>query len=238
MTYESILEACLQTLDQSLFLKRCRSGEITRAELDDFLVQQFHYSRHFTRYLCALLANLTNEGDRSSLTGNLFEEMGLGETEQVPHSRIYRDMLAKLGLDPALVPAHRETQDLADTMLKLCSNEDWVIGLGALCLGAEAIVPHLYTQIRAALIAAGYPREELTFFDIHIEGDDEHAETMRAIILRELAKDKSVLKRLHAAAVLIVRRRVAFFDGISMLRALGKRNPATANGGRNHAVQL
>src|SRR5687767_2574663 len=139
-TYDTILQAALKTLDQSLFLERCRDGAVTRAELTDFLVQQFHYSRHFTRYLCALLANLTNEGDRASLTENLFEEMGLGEEEQIPHSKIYRDMLTNLGLDPSRVPAYKETQELSETMLKLCSNEDWIIGLGALCLGAEAIV--------------------------------------------------------------------------------------------------
>ena len=61
---------------------------------------------------------------------------------------------------------------------------------------------------------------------------------MRAIILREVSKDKTTLKRLHAAAVLIVRRRVAFFDGISRVRTLGKRDTSTINGGLTHAVQL
>lgn len=236
-TYDSILQNCLRTLDGSLFLERCRSGEITRAELEDFLVQQFHYSRHFTRYLCALLANLANESDRTELTENLFEEMGLGDDQQIPHSRIYRDMLTALALDPTKAPAFQETQDLAETMLKLCSNEDPVVGLGALCLGAEAIVPHLYTQIRAALISAGFPRDELVFFDIHIEGDDEHAETMKAIVQRELAKDPSALKRLNSAASLIVRRRVAFFDGISM-RSLRLQATKVQNGGFVHALQL
>ena len=121
--YDAILQSALDTLEDSTFLARCQDGSITRQELRDFLVQQFHYSRHFTRYLCALLANLANEGDRASLTGNLFEEMGLGGTEQIPHSKIYRDMLANLGLDPALVPVAKETRELSETMLKLCSKE-------------------------------------------------------------------------------------------------------------------
>ena len=86
----------LDELDQTAFMSRCRSGVVSRRELEVFLVQQHHYSRHFTRYLCALLANLSNELDRLALTKNLFEEMGLGDMGDEPHVKIYRDMLFAL----------------------------------------------------------------------------------------------------------------------------------------------
>ena len=88
----------LDELDQTAFMSRCRSGVVSRRELEVFLVQQHHYSRHFTRYLCALLANLSNELDRLALTKNLFEEMGLGDMGDEPHVKIYRDMLFALDL--------------------------------------------------------------------------------------------------------------------------------------------
>src|SRR5688572_23764447 len=44
----------LADLDGSAFLQRCRSGRITRPELDRFVRQHHFYSRHFTRYLFAL----------------------------------------------------------------------------------------------------------------------------------------------------------------------------------------
>src|SRR5438045_2481084 len=71
-------------MDATDFLTRCRARTATRTELEEYLVQQHHYSRHFTRYLCALLANIANDEDRRELTENLFDEMGLGDTGEIP----------------------------------------------------------------------------------------------------------------------------------------------------------
>ena len=178
----------LDELDQTAFMSRCRSGVVSRRELEVFLVQQHHYSRHFTRYLCALLANLSNELDRLALTKNLFEEMGLGDMGDDPHVKIYRDMLFALDLDPDMSPAFPETIALVSTMLRLCSAPNPIVGLGALCLGAEAIVPHVYAQILNELVARGFPMQQLRFFPLHIDGDDDHALTMKGIIDRELSE--------------------------------------------------
>src|SRR4051812_41215677 len=76
---ELIDEEWVRDLDWSPFLMRCRAGLVTREELNSFLIQQNYYSRHFTRYLCALLSNMNNETDRLELTENLLEEIGFGD---------------------------------------------------------------------------------------------------------------------------------------------------------------
>lgn len=204
-------------LDATPFLTRCRQGRASRAELEVFLVQQYHYSRHFTRYLCALLSNMTNEADRLALTDNLFEEMGLGDAGQIPHSKLYRDMLDALQLDPANHPPLPETQALVATMIRLSADPDPMRGLGALCLGAEAIVPHLYTQILHGLLRAGFAERQLEFFPLHIAGDDEHALTMKRIIDRELAASPSAQTALREAARESIGKRRAFFEAIGRL---------------------
>ena len=47
------------------FLIRCELGQISMGELRNFLIQHGKYSRYFTRYLCALISNLT-EGVKMS----------------------------------------------------------------------------------------------------------------------------------------------------------------------------
>ena len=79
--------------------------------------------------------------------------MGLGDMGDDPHVKIYRDMLFALDLDPDMSPAFPETIALVSTMLRLCSAPNPIVGLGALCLGAEAIVPHVYAQILNGLVA-------------------------------------------------------------------------------------
>lgn len=205
----------LAELDDSPFLRRCREGCATRAELEIFLVQQYHYARHFTRYLCALLANLPNEADRAALTENLFEEMGLSALNSVPHSQIYREMLAALHLDPNQTVPLDETEALVRTMLQLSSDADPMRGLGALCLGAEAIVPHVYRQIMHGLLCAGFPEEHLQFFPLHITGDDEHALTMKRIIDREIAANPAARGTLLEAARESIGMRAALFTAIT-----------------------
>ena len=222
-TWNSLLSSNLtKKLDETNFLTRCRTQTVSRRELDIFLVQQHHYSRHFTRFLCALLANLTAEEDRMALIENLFEEMGYGDLGDEPHSKIYRDMLTQLNLDPAMSPPLPETKALVETMMRLCADPNPIVGLGALCLGAEAIVPHIYSQIMQGLRARGFPEQHLRFFPLHIDGDDDHALTMKAIIDRELARNPNAKNALLKSAEESIRQRAAFFDGISRRAAAAR----------------
>lgn len=207
-------------LDATPFLTACRRGTISRPVLERFAVQQYHYSRHFTRYLCALLASFPGESERSALIENLFEEMGLGGLGAKPHSLIYREMLEGWGLDPQAPEAAAlpSTAALVEDILALCRQKDPMAGLGALCLGAEAIVPHVYSQLVAGFLSAGFAQEELYFFTLHIEGDDEHALTMKEIIDAEIRRDPSALPRLRKAAQRAIARRVAFFEGLTEAR--------------------
>jgi hypothetical protein len=72
-----------------------------------------------------------------------------------PHVKIYRDMLFALDLDPEMSPAFPETIALVSTMLRLCSAPNPIVGLGALCLGAEAIC-RMHAQILNGLVARGF----------------------------------------------------------------------------------
>lgn len=204
----------LENLDASPFLQRCREGRVTLEELESFAVQHFHYSRHFTRYLCALLSNIRNDGDRLHLVDNLVDEMGLGKTTATPHSQLYREMLAKLGWTPETHTPHPETVRLVETMLESCRNPNPLIGLGALCLGAEAIVPHIYQQIIAGFRANHVDDEKLLFFKLHVECDDDHARTMKEIIERDLdTEEKRSMLKCSAARTIAARAR--FFGSIS-----------------------
>ena len=203
----------LNSLRATSFLSRCRTGIVSRRELELFLKQHQHYSQHFTRYLCALISNLRNEQDRQVLTQNLFDEMGL--FTGVSHAEIYRRMLSTIvpsGNDVGVFPA---TQALIETMLECCRNSRPMVGLGALCLGAEAIVPEVYSTILNGFDAVREPRENLHFFTIHVSDDDEHARTMRNIILRELSNNSRSRHDLEYGAARAFDARVEFFEAIS-----------------------
>jgi hypothetical protein len=90
-----------------------------------------------------------------------------------------------------------------------------MVGLGALCLGAEAIVPEVYSTILNGFDAVREPRENLHFFTIPVSDDDEHARTMRNIILRELSNNSRSRYDLEYGAARAFDARVEFFEAIS-----------------------
>lgn len=204
----------IQSLDETPFLRSCREGTVSRGALEKFLVQQYFYSRNFTRYLCALLSNIVDDEHRRELTENLVDETGLGKVTGTPHSRIYRTMLEQLGVDPESAEMLPETRALIEVMWQSCRHPNTAVGLGALCLGAEAIVPHVYSQIVQGFLAAGESKGNLEFFHIHIACDDEHALTMKKIIEKELRTPEQKAA-LHCAAARAIAARARFFRALS-----------------------
>jgi len=211
------INQALENLNSVDFLVRCRKGQVSRSELIHFLIQHYHYSKHFTRYLAALISNIEDDSDRLQLTHNLFEEMGLGDCGETPHSKIYLQMLEQLGIEPDKYPATKETEELISTMLSFCRNEDSMYGLGALFYGAEAIVPNIYHQILKGFRAHRFQESQLKFFILHITGDEEHALTMQKIVTKEISLTPLRKLNLYHSAQVLIQKRKVFFEAISHL---------------------
>lgn len=203
----------LEQLTSTPFLTQCQQGTISRAALHLFVKQHQLYSRRFTRYLAALLSTLDDNEDRFELTQNLFDEMGLGEPNAVSHPALYQNMMTKMSIssDEIAFPA---TQKLIDTMWQCCRAENYQVGLGALCLGAEALVPHLYSIIVNGFLATGEPLENLEFFTLHIHCDEQHSDTLCKIIDKELRKNPAAIIDLEYGAVKMIQARIDFFNGL------------------------
>ena len=85
--------------------------------------------------------------------------------------------------------------------------------MAALCLGAEAIVPFLYS----AILAAGKHlkvEDKLAFFKIHIECDDGHALAFRTIINDELNKRPGAIDCCREVAQTLIKLRIDLFEAI------------------------
>jgi pyrroloquinoline quinone (PQQ) biosynthesis protein C len=196
------------------FLTRCADGSITLPELRRFLAQHGKYTRYFTRYLCALISQLDEDEDVLRLAANLVEELGQSVESRVPHSRIYADMLRYFDVRPSEHPVYPETQNLIDTMFMLCRRQGGIPGLGALCLGAEAIVPATYEKVIMGFRHHGVPAGALEFFTIHVECDDEHAKTMYEIIDRLTGSSRRHQVSVISAGEVAVAARLRFFDAL------------------------
>lgn len=209
-----LAEQDLNRLVQHPLLRALERNEVSLAALKTLLVQHSHYSRHFTRYLCALMGQLEHAEDVLALMENMREEMGVDGQDRVTHAELFQRTLRVLGVSTADEAPLPETTAMAQTMLAHCQNSDALVGLAAMCLGAEAIVPLIYRPILQALVQKGYGEETTEFFSLHIEEDEDHALTMLAIMQRLIhGNDK---RRALATQIgrELIECRIAMFDAI------------------------
>lgn len=211
-TLESELLALVEKIRTHSFLKRCRDGSITLDELKIFLVQQGLYATNFTKYLCAAMANLPSNAEIRPLAQNLFDEAGFSGTK--PHAVIYDEMLEGFGLSLQGAAPTSGTVKLISTMFRHCRDENPAFGTGALCLGAEALVPHLYADIVQGFVACGVKEEQLTFFTLHITVDDGHATTLGEIMASIAQAKPEEVANMIAAGRDLIDARMEFFTSI------------------------
>jgi len=208
-----------QLIDRILrhpFLTGCANGTVTLDQLRRFLIQHGKYSGYFTRYLCALISQLDEGDDVLRIAENLTEELGYGPDAgtRTPHSRIYANMLKDFDIDIAAHPINPETQNLIDSIFMLCRQPRGTAGLGAMCLGAEGLVPAMYARIVEGFRHHDVDLRRLEFFSIHIECDDDHAATMYDILLRQAEQSPSCKITALNAGDIAVRARLRFFDAL------------------------
>jgi mannose-6-phosphate isomerase-like protein (cupin superfamily)/pyrroloquinoline quinone (PQQ) biosynthesis protein C len=163
-------------------LKACAEGQLGFEDFQ-YLFSQYHlYSKNFTRYLSALMVSCENDYYRAQLAENLWEEGG-GRLPEERHAEIFRNFLREgLHLPIDSIAFEPYTELFAKEYLDFCVKSSPAATSAFLSLGTEGIVSRLYTVFLDGLLRAGVAEPHLAFFRIHIGCDDEHAETIDAIM--------------------------------------------------------
>lgn len=212
-------------------------GTITR-----FLREYYFYSYHFTQYLTAVMSRLERPEHRAMLMPNVMEESGQMDEDHkaellragiepsfvaAPHPELFRRFLAAIGLSREQIlqqPPHLATLAWIDTFDNLCRHGSQEQAIGALGLGTEGIVRHVYLQLLQGIKSA-WPQlslEERVFFDLHAHLDDEHAHVMRIITI-ELCRTVAGRRRVAMGVLQSLNARNTFFDHMfGYLRAMDR----------------
>jgi quercetin dioxygenase-like cupin family protein/pyrroloquinoline quinone (PQQ) biosynthesis protein C len=158
-------------------------GSLSREDLR-YIYSQYHlYSKNFTRFVAAVMANCDSDLFRAQLSENLWEEGGGIEPER-RHAQIFRNFLrTSLAVEnPDGIDYAPYTRHFMREYLVQCLRSEPMVGTAFLSLGTEGIVARLYQIMLVGLRAAGIPDAELEFFHIHISCDDEHAVTLERMM--------------------------------------------------------
>jgi pyrroloquinoline quinone (PQQ) biosynthesis protein C/quercetin dioxygenase-like cupin family protein len=184
---------------------------LTKEDFKHIFSQYYRYSKNFTRYLTALMTNCESDYYRSLLSENLWEEGG-GADPDKRHAELFRRFLRHaLGVDPDAIQYQSFANDFFHQYLDFCRNSSALAGSAFLSLGTEGLIARLYGYFCEGLLKAGIAEEELVFFRLHMECDDEHAVTL-AELMRSFSGEPGWFEQCKAALDRALNIRRQFLD--------------------------
>ena len=220
-------EALASAAVNHAYLRAMSQGDFPNVDMafKDFAFQYSLYSAGFTRYVSAVIENLSNAEHKQILLTNLAEEKGvvndvelppdvLASVTGQPHAKLFRRFQEALGVNAD----YRETTDKCQTgllwsrqFLQLCQMNECV-GIGAIGIGTELIVSGIYNQILEGLKAhSGLTMTEHVFFNLHSQCDEEHAAQI-ALIAEGLACSSMACEQIEFGVKMAINMRVIFWD--------------------------
>ena len=153
------------------------TSPFTREDYKVFGLQHYPLVGMFTNYMERLLVNAPDTTSKCWLAKVLVDGTAAG-SDGDDHAVLYRHFLTCCGVQPGeedTVVLHSAVRDFIHTHLVLCSQRPFLVGLGALGPGHEWAIPRMFTPIIAGLERAGFEDEEINYFKLHIDQDEDHA---------------------------------------------------------------
>ena len=188
-------------------------GFLTLEDCRYIFSQYFMYSKNFTRYLAALMATCDKDYYRSRLSENLWEEGG-GAVPEQRHAEIFRNFLKDgLGLDINNLQYDDHAKLFSKSYLDYCLQAHPAAASAFLSMGTEGIVARLYAVICQGLLKAGIAEKDLHFFHLHMECDDEHALTLKEMML-SYQDEPGFMQMAEEGLMRALDLRTQFFDGL------------------------
>ncbi len=200
------------------FLKKFGDGKIKPEAGKVFAEQYYQYSKHFSRYLAAVISIIPDEAARQPLIKNLYEEYG-GRAEEgkemdieLLHANIFRKFCKSAGANLETAKPFPETSLFVERYFHL-HELHFVEALGALGPGTEYIVPYIYKPVYEGLKKKGFKEDDLLFFSAHINLDVEHGENIWDSI-EPYTKTPENQELVRKGAIYILDARKVLWDGL------------------------
>lgn len=190
----------------------------TEAVLRDYAHQYSFYSEWFTRYLRGVIDNTDNIACRQTLSENMQDEQGESGSEKLedrPHTEIFARFKELVGVSDdyqADNPPCTTVLLWRDLFLQKCQSPIKGVGISAIGLGTEYIIPDIYPYIINAIEKhTELGQEASLFFRLHVECDEEHAASVIRLAIAA-AEDISAREAIRFGAISSLNLRKAFWD--------------------------
>ena len=195
------------------YLQKLSQGEFSNMEkaLAYFASQYECYSAWFPKYLQEVIDKLSHPSHKAHLMGNLAEEKGhlheddlktiraLGIDDEwvlgIPHPTLFHQFKIAISSGQTF-EMNKAVENWRNSFLAYLENCSEAEAVGAIGLGTESVVKHIYRPIIESIsVHTELTLRDYVFFPLHTEVDDEHGKVLLAIA-NELASQSEENARL------------------------------------------
>jgi pyrroloquinoline-quinone synthase len=195
-------------------------GQLSRRQLGEWAKQHYHYIEIVGQMFGMMYIRAPHVDARLHILENLAGE----EIQGTRHPNLLLNFAEACGLSREEIINAEVNGEILPTTRAMRS---WVLELGhfrpleeagaGIMVGLEGQLPTMYTRYVEALRKQGFSDEELKFFHVHIEGDEEHAENGIQLAYRYADTEE---KRRRAVAVVRASTEVRWNYQTGMYKAI------------------
>jgi len=199
--------------------------------IKDFSVQYSGYTSWFPKFLTAAISKMNDSSHRLHLLDNLNEECGNIDSEEiellkklgikedwvqgVSHPELFKRFKMSLDIDPELEICEA-VEIWREMFLNVIYNGSEAEVIGAIGIGTESIVKHIYKHITLGIQThTNLQKYDYVFFELHSEIDDAHGEIMIQIAKEMVKKNPNYYYEIRKGMLKALNLRVMFWDMMS-----------------------
>lgn len=199
-----------------LFLARVATAPFSREDYRVFGENHYPLVCVFTSYLERLLVRAPSSEAKLWLAKVLVDEYGEG-SEGEDHATLYAHFLRACGStvpdSPGLVKVPEPAHAFVTEHRRIVSEEPFLVGLGAVGPGHEWAIPKMFNAIIPGLRRAGFTKEEMLYFDLHVEQDVDHGAWLEEALV-QFGNTEEARAQIRRGALLSLEARARFWTGV------------------------
>lgn len=198
-----------------LFLNRLATSPFSRQDYRVFAENHYPLVCVFTSYLESLLIRAPESEAKLWLAKVLVDEYGEG-SEGHDHATLYGNFLKACGGDPSVEPAGAIRGPAARfiaTHREIVKTRPFLEGLGAVGPGHEWAIPKMFEAVIPGLRRAGFHKDEIHYFELHVEQDGDHGAWLEEALER-YAHEPQARAEIRRGALASLEARRQFWDGV------------------------
>lgn len=196
-------------------LGRVSQVPFTREDYKTFGLQHYPLVGTFTTYLELLLLTAPDSEAKTWLAKVLVDEYGEG-SEGKDHATLYREYLTATGVEEGeeyKVGIHEDVSGFIFEHIRICQEEPFLVGLGAVGPGHEWAIPKMFPRIVKGLRRAGFAEQDILYFALHMEQDVDHGAWLEEALLG-YCDDKTAQEQVRHGTMLSLEARRRFWSGV------------------------